>query len=109
MSTFTGSEFSFKSETISMFFVIGFAVNSTRDSGQKTSIFTKQLFIGSKAGENPKQLCWFQTGLSYQEDSGSSLDKHPGPIYPDIDMILILILVFETVLKSVLISSSPSC
>ena len=99
-----GSEFSFSSGTISMFFVIGFAVNSTRDSGQKTSIFTKQLFIGSKAGENPKQLYWFQSGSSYQEDIKSSQDSRPGP-----NNDLILLLVFETVLKSVLISSSPSC
>ena len=83
-----------------MYFVIDFAVNSTRDSGQKTSIFIKQLFIGSKAGENHKQLCWFQTGSSYREDSKSSYDNRPGPIYPDHD---------ETVLNSVLISSSPSC
>ena len=62
-----------------MFFVIGFAVNSTRDSGQKTSIFTKQLLIGSKAGENPKQLYWFQSGSSYQQDNRSSQDSRPVP------------------------------
>ena len=66
MSTFSGSEFSFKSGTISIFFVIGFAVNSTRDSGQNTSILTRQLFIGSNAGENPRQLSWFQDRLSLQ-------------------------------------------
>ena len=57
-----------------MFFVIGFAVNSTRDSGQKTSIFTKQLFIGSKAGENPKQLYLFQGGSSRWRDIRMSQD-----------------------------------
>ena len=72
-----------------MFFVIGFAVNSTRDSGQNTSIFTKQLFIGSKAGENPKQLCWFQSGSSYQGDK--ERPKIIDPIHGDLVKCIFLL------------------